>query len=187
VAEPTIAANQKTGMVKQSLKESIDKNDELKALLKEERRKVEELRSSVSRVHQLREMEPMEVEVTPPPQSKTGNSAPPTRAVEEELKRFPAMRSLIKKQRKVISDRERDLPPPEIIEDISERRISSKKKKGLKGPSFEDMEVFSSVPMEIEAATTTDTLEDRVAAKVVARLENLAKQHMGGEEDHHFL
>jgi len=64
-----------------------------------------------------------------------------------------------------------------------ERRISHKKSKGLRRPSFEDIEVFSSTTMEAEAATNTASLEERVAAKVIASLEELAKRHMGGGQD----
>jgi len=122
-------------------------------VLKEERRKVEELRSTKSRSHQPRETEPIEVEVISPPRPepvRDSTPPPPTaiRAMEEERRRFPALRPSIQGQRAVIPDRERDLLPPEIIGDPSEGRISSKKKGGLKGPSFEDMEVFFSVPTE---------------------------------------
>jgi len=72
------AANQKTQMIKRSLKESIVKNDELKTLLKEERRKALERRHTPDRAQQGRGTEYMDVEIIPPPHNqRKGAPLPP--------------------------------------------------------------------------------------------------------------
>jgi len=76
----------------------------------------------------------------------------------------------------VIPDTGGELPPPEIEEDRGNHRVSTKRRKGTKGLSWGDMEVFSSTLLKPEA-----TLEDRVTSKVMARLEPMMRGQAKGE------
>jgi len=77
--------------------------------------------------------------------SPKGNKNQITR---EELEEFPALAPPLRGYRKMIPDR--DLPPPEILEEEMTQRVSQKKRKGTKGPSWERMEVFSSISQVVE-------------------------------------
>jgi len=70
------------------------------------------------------------------------------RITRKDLEEFPALAPPLRGYRRVIPDR--DLPPPEIPEDEEAQRVSKKKKKGTKGPSWERMEVFSSTSRAVE-------------------------------------
>jgi len=131
---------------------------ELKRKLDEERKRVEQLRREME-YH--REPEPMEVEVP--------SSAPTAR----ELRDFPALRPAIQGKVAVIPG-DRVFPPPELKEDTEARKVSARRKRGTKGPSWGEMEVFSFTPEGLEVI-----LEDRVATKVAAQLEALAHRHRG--------
>jgi len=105
------------------------------------------LRAAMIYRSQPRESEPMEVEVTPPvpePVEDLPNLPAKIGVTKRDLEDFPALRPPIRSKVVVIPDTGRELPPPKVEEDRSDHRVSSKRKKGAKDPSWGDMEVFSS-------------------------------------------
>jgi len=89
------------------------------------------------------------------------------RPTERELREFPALRPAIQGKVSIISNR--PLPPPEPLENEETQTVSSKRKKGTRGPKWDGMELYSSVPeSKREPGGPTHNLEERVAQKVVA-------------------
>jgi len=97
---------------------------------------------------QSNQPEPMETEVTPasPTADMTEIAPIPTAKVcitRQDLVEFPVLRAPIKGKEVVIPDR--DLSPPEI-EDRTLQKVSARRRKGTTGPSWGNMEPFTSTP-----------------------------------------
>jgi len=94
---------------------------------------------------------------------------------EQELAEFPALRPPIKGKRARISDEPGCTyvspnkvlpPPPEVLTDKEEHKVSSKRKKGKAGTDWGQAELYSSVTPQ----DPRNSLVDRVVDKVLAQL-----------------
>jgi len=171
--EEAETAKRKANVARQELLNSSQKNEELRRRLREEREKIEAVKRHTPPAQPRRE-EPMEVDPTPPTWEK--EETPPPRRImptAQELKNFPALRPPRKGKREPIP--ERPLPPPEREEDYEEKRISKGRKKGTRGPAWDQMEAFSSI------MTDPKEFQRETAREVVVLLDEVARRHMGGD------
>jgi len=127
------------------LRDALSKNIVLeRRILEEEAKRLAETKRTVevTSKNQLDTNEPMEVvETTPTPllAEKKGIAPTPTariQIIERDLREYPALRPLIKKKVSVIPDVRRNLPPPELNEDMESRKVLIKRRKGLKGAEW---------------------------------------------------
>jgi len=138
------------------LREALSQNVALQKKITEEKEKAkkasitERSKTTETKMGQI-DHEPMEVETLLPPPvdpKDKGESASATRPriSASDMAKYPAVRPALKGRTLVVTEERRNLPPPEREEDRDNERISSKRKKGLKGPNWSGMEYYSPTP-----------------------------------------
>jgi len=133
------------------LKDALSQNVALQKMIAEEKEKIRAEKSKVVGTGPRHDnQEPMELEIVPPstPSAEREESAPASTARQRISARdwaeYPIIRPAIKGKTSIVPEVRRNLPPPEREEDVGNERVSSKKKRGLKGPNWGGMEYYSS-------------------------------------------